>query len=209
MTSIMIADDHPIVVSGLETLLRKSGYEIATSVATGAAALRQLQEAQPDIILLDVQMPDRSGMDVLRILRGAGDERAVVLLTAGIDDRQAAEALQLRVNGLVLKDSPPDLLLRCLNEVREGRCWIDPDIADRVREMAAGGCLSPGPMETLSAREQAVVGLVVRGLRNREIASLLGIAEGTVKVHLHKVYEKLGVGSRTELVIYARDLAQS
>lgn len=209
MTSIMIADDHPIVVSGLETLLRKSGYEVVASVATGAAALARIPEAQPDIILLDVQMPDRNGMDVLRILRSAGDERHIILLTAGIDDRQAAEALQLGVNGLVLKDSPPDLLLRCLDEVREGRCWIDPDIADRVREVAESGSYAPGPMESLSTREQAVVGLVVRGLRNREIASLLGIAEGTVKVHLHKVYEKLGVGSRTELVIYARDLAQT
>lgn len=209
MTSIMIADDHPIVVSGLETLLRKSGYAIAASVATGTAALEKIQESQPDILILDVQMPDRNGMDVLRILRSAGDQRAVVLLTAGIDDRQAAEALRLQVNGLVLKDSPPDQLLHCLNEVAQGRSWIDPDIAERVREMAAGGCLAPGPMESLSTREQAVVGLVVRGLRNREIASLLGIAEGTVKVHLHKVYEKLGVGSRTELVIYARDLSGS
>lgn len=203
MTRIMIADDHPIIVSGLESLLSKSGYEVAATVASGAAVLDRLAEVEPDILILDVQMPDGNGMDVLRIVRSGGDERAVVLLTAGIEDRQAAEAGDLRVNGLVLKDSPPDQLLHCLEEVSQGRRWIDPDIAERMQERAGGA----NPIENLSAREQAVVGLVVQGLRNREIASMLGIAEGTVKVHLHKVYEKLGVGSRTELVIYARNLA--
>lgn len=203
----MIADDHPIVVSGLETLLVKSGYDVVASVACGETALDALSQSDPDILLLDIQMPGRNGMDVLRIMRRAGDDRPVILLTAGIDARQAAEALQLGVNGIVLKDSPPELLLRCLDEVRGGRRWIDPDITDRVRAMGGAGD-SAGPLDALSTREQAVVALVVKGLRNREIAALLGIAEGTVKVHLHKVYEKLGVGSRTELVIHARDYIQ-
>ena len=204
MTQIMIADDHPIVVSGLEMLLRKSGYDIAASVADGNAALEGLAGANPDILILDVQMPGRNGLDVLRALRAGGDERPVVLLTAAIDGRQIAEALDLRVQGLVLKDSPPDTLLRCLEEVRAGGRWIDPAMEERG--LAAGS--SGGGMDQLSARERAVVDHVVQGLRNRDIANLLGIAEGTVKVHLHKVYEKLGVSSRTELVIYARDLAQ-
>jgi two-component system nitrate/nitrite response regulator NarP len=203
MTQIMIADDHPIVVSGLEMLLRKSGYDIAASVADGNAALEGVAGADPDILILDVQMPGRNGLEVLRALRAEGDERPVVLLTAAIDGRQIAEALGLRVQGLVLKDSPPDTLLRCLEEVRAGGRWIDPAMEERG--LAAG---SGGGMHQLSARERAVVDHVVQGLRNRDIANLLGIAEGTVKVHLHKVYEKLGVGSRTELVIYARDLAQ-
>ncbi len=205
MTQIMIADDHPIVVSGLEMLLRKSGYDIAASVADGTAALEKLAAANPDILILDVQMPGHNGLDVLRTLRAQGDERPVVLLTAAIDGRQIAEALSLRVQGLVLKDSPPDTLLRCLEEVREGGRWIDPAMEERGLAFDSVG--SDG-MAQLSARERAVVDLVVQGLRNRDIANLLGIAEGTVKVHLHKVYEKLGVGSRTELVIYARDLAQ-
>lgn len=207
MTRVMIADDHPIVVSGLETLLGKSGYDVVASVSRGEVALHEMARVDPDIVLLDIQMPGRSGMDVLRSLRRSGDDRPVILLTAGIDDRQAAEALQLGVNGIVLKDSPPDLLLRCLDEVRGGSHWIDPNITDKVRDMAAAGS-SAGPLDALSTREQAVVALVVKGLRNREIAARLGIAEGTVKVHLHKVYEKLGVGSRTELVIHARDHMQ-
>lgn len=206
MTRIMIADDHPIIVSGLESLLSKSGYEVAATVASGAEALDKLAEVEPDILILDIQMPDGNGMDVLRIVRSGGDERAVVLLTAGIEDRQAAEAGDLGVNGLVLKDSPPDQLLHCLEEVSHGRRWIDPDIAGRMAHRVGR---EANAIENLSAREQAVVGLVMQGLRNREIATMLGIAEGTVKVHLHKVYEKLGVGSRTELVIYARNLVGS
>lgn len=207
MTRIMIADDHPIVVSGLETLLTKSGYTLTGHVCDGAAVLDGVAASDPDILILDIQMPGRNGLDILRSLRAAGDGRAVVLLTAAIDDRQAAEAVQLSANGLVLKESAPDLLLSCLEEVRRGGRWIDPAIGERALD-AAAGLVSDG-MGALSARERAVVALVVKGLRNREIANLLGIAEGTVKVHLHKVYEKLGVGSRTELVIYARDLAEA
>lgn len=209
MTRILLADDHPIILSGVEALLHGSAFEVAGKFSSGAALLARLADLGPDIIVLDMQMPPVSGLDVLRALRERGDNLPVILLTAAIDDRDAAEAVRLGVNGVVLKDTAPESLLLCLTAVGGGRRWIDQPVLQRMLDGPAsdrdGGEASA--LTTLSERERAVMDQVVRGLRNREIADLLGIAEGTVKVHLHKVYEKLGVGSRTELVILANELA--
>lgn len=207
MIRVLLADDHPIILSGVEALLRGSLFEVAGKFSDGAALLTQLSALNPDIVILDVQMSPFSGLDVLRTLRAQDDDLPVVLLTAAIDDRDAAEAMRLGVNGLVLKDTAPESLLRCLEEVSQGRRWIDQPVLQRMLD--GTDARSDGGQDRLAAlsqRERAVMDQVVQGLRNREIAATLGIAEGTVKVHLHKVYEKLGVGSRTELVILAQKI---
>lgn len=208
-TRIMIADDHPIILSGAEALLRNSAYQVVAKLADGEAALGAIETVDPDIVVIDVQMPGLSGIEVLRTLRGRGDERPVVLLTAGLDDGRAAEAFALGVNGIVLKDTAVDSLVQCLDAVRDGGRWIEQSVLQRALDTAPGGGDAQTPLGSLSPRERAVAGLVVQGMRNREIAAELGITEGTVKVHLHKAYEKLGVGSRTELVIFAKDLEGS
>lgn len=206
MTRILLADDHPIILSGVTALLDGSAFEVVEKFRNGAALLSQLLDLAPDIVVLDMQMLPVTGLDVLRTLRERGDLLPVVLLTAAIDDRDAAEAVRLGVNGLVLKDTAPESLLLCLTAVAEGRRWIDQPVLQRMLDSAGNRDAAVDPLSPLSERERAVMEQVVRGLRNREIAALLGIAEGTVKVHLHKVYEKLGVGSRTELVILANQL---
>lgn len=209
MTRVLIADDHPIILTGAEAMLRGTRFEVVAKLSNGAAVLAALDSQAPDILVLDVQMPERSGLDVLRTLRGRGDMRAVILLTAHIDAGAAAEAIALGVDGLVLKDTAPERLVDCLEAVEAGGRWIDPNL---VREAATGEAALSGPSQPLSAlspRERSVAELVVKGMRNREIASTLGITEGTVKVHLYRVYEKLGVGSRTELLIRAKGLAHN
>jgi two-component system nitrate/nitrite response regulator NarP len=146
-------------------------------------------------------------MDVLRELK-SGYRPKVVLLTAGIDDSSLMEAKALRVQGMVLKNSDPAYLLECLDRVRAGGTWIDPELRARIGELeeAFGDRGRPA----LSPRERELIRFVRRGLRNREIASELGVTEGTVKVYLHAVFEKLGVSSRTELAIRADEfLAES
>lgn len=207
MTRIVIVDDHPIILSGVAALLRDGAFDIVGTFTDGAEALERLDDLRPDILIVDLQMPRMSGLDVLRAARDRGDGISVVLLTAAIGDRDAAEAVRLGVNGLVLKDTAPELLLLCLSQVRDGRQWIDQPVLQRMLDLDAARELTPTPLATLSQRERAVMDGVVQGWRNREIAEALGIAEGTVKVHLHNVYEKLGVGSRTELVIFANGLA--
>jgi len=206
VTRLLIADDHPFVISGLCAVLADSEYVIAATATSGAAALEALPAARPDILLLDVRMAGQGGLDVLRTLRSRGDERPVVLLTASLDDSRLIEALRLNVDGIVLKDTAQDVLIRCLDEVSAGRRWIDHSLLHRALDIqTAGGGPQADPFGSLTVRERAIVGLVVQGLRNREIGSELGVAEGTVKAHLHRIYEKLGVSDRTDLVLRARD----
>lgn len=204
MTRILIADDHPIIVSGLKAVLDGTRYEVVAAVATGEEVIPAAERLDPDILLLDVSMPGWSGIDVLRALRAAGSKRPVVLLTAALDDQALIEAVRLGVEGIVLKEGAHQLLIPCLDAVREGRRWIQQDLLQRALDLQMRGGAAPDPLRGLSERERAIAGLVARGLRNRDIAERLGVNEGTVKVHLHRIYRKLGVGSRTELVLHIR-----
>ncbi len=207
LTRILLADDHPMIRTALEVLLRGTEFEIVGIAATGEAALREIERLAPDILLLDLQMPGGSGMDVLRQVRAgkaAPNQTAalrVVLLTAAIDDTSLLEAKSLNVQGIVLKNSDPAFLLDCLDRVRHDRTWIDPELAERSRQLARAP--DGRTREALSPRERQLIGFVRQGLRNRAIAEQLGVTEGTVKTYLHAMFEKLGVGSRTELAIRA------
>jgi two-component system nitrate/nitrite response regulator NarL len=204
MTRVLIADDHPIILSGAEAMLRGSAFEVVAKFSNGSEVLAAIDEIAPDIMILDVQMPSCTGLDVLRTLRRRGDERPIILLTAEIDQANMAEALALRVNGLILKERASESLMECLAAVSSGRQWIDESLLQQAREAPRGD--DKAPLASLSPRELSVAQLVIQGMRNREIAASLGITEGTVKVHLYRVYEKLGVSSRTELLIHASRL---
>jgi len=192
MKRLLLADDHPMIHTGLE---------IVGMTGTGDATLQAIDRLKPDVLLLDLQMPGGSGMDVLRSLRASGASLAVILLTAAIDDSSLLEAKALKVDGIVLKNSDPAFLLECLDSVRQGRAWIDRELAERARTASQG---TPAEMRVaLAPRELQVIGFVRKGLRNREIAERLGVKEGTVKAYLHAIFEKVGVSSRTELATRA------
>jgi two-component system nitrate/nitrite response regulator NarL len=205
MTRILLVDDHPIILSGVAALLRGTDFEPVGQVADGSEVAAALERLEVDMILLDLNLPVQSGMEVLRALRSAGDTRPIVFLTAEIDDTTMLEAWQLGLNGLVLKHAAPDLLLTCLEDVRGGGRWIDQTMLQRALNRALDSRRNEDGFAALSPREREIVDLVLTGQRNQEIAGALGITPGTVKVHLHRIYEKLGVGSRADLVIYARD----
>jgi two-component system nitrate/nitrite response regulator NarL len=154
-------------------------------------------------LLLDVSMPGLSGIELLRALRAAGDARPVVLLTAGLEDAALVEAIALGVNGIVLKEGAHNLLIPCLETVRGGERWIEQDLLGRADEIASGGGVPVDPLALLNPRERRIAELVVRGLRNREIGERIGTNEGNVKVYLHRIYRKLGISSRTEMVLHA------
>ena len=196
---LLLADDHPMIRAAIDVLLRGSGFELVGMAGTGEATLEAVERLRPDILLLDLQMPDGNGLDVLRRLKAAKSPVRIVMLTAGIDDSALLEAKALKVHGIVLKNSDPAFLLDCLESVRDGRSWFDPELAKRVRQLASGS----SRRIPLAPRERQLIGFVRTGLRNREIASELGVTEGTVKVYLHAIFEKLGVGNRTELAIRA------
>jgi two-component system nitrate/nitrite response regulator NarL len=200
MTRLIIADDHPIILSGLEALLRDSGFEIVGAMNDGPAALAAARRDPPDILLLDVRMPTLGGVEVLRLLKADGSSVATVLLTASLEDASLLEAMRLGVRGIVLKEAAHTRLIECLETVARGGTWIDASILSRWREAAAHG-FTRGPLDGLAPRERQLAQMVARGMRNREIGDALGISEGSVKVFLHRIYRKLGVGSRTELAL--------
>jgi two-component system nitrate/nitrite response regulator NarP len=203
MTKVLLADDDPLTREGIKLLLSTSAYQVVGEAENGAEALALVPTARPDLLLLDFDMPERSGFEVLRTLRERGDKRPVVLLTGRIPDERVYQALQAGLNGLVIKAMAMRQLLTCLDSVVAGRRWIDHNILQRAMDFSlnaqVGG--NAGPLAALSQRERSVADLVVRGLKNRDIASELGIGEGTVKVHLHNIFEKLGVATRTELAL--------
>jgi two-component system nitrate/nitrite response regulator NarP len=189
-----------MIQAAVEAMLRGSQYELAGKAGTGAEAIQAIQDTDPEIVVLDVQMPDGTGLDVLRAMRAGGDNRRVILLTASIDEAGFSESLKLKVDGVLLKTSDPALLLDCLDSVRAGDEWIDPHLNAEAARAA-----TPQSRSVLSPRETDLVKLVRQGMRNRDIAENLGITEGTVKVYLHSVFEKTGVANRTELAIRASE----
>jgi len=203
MIRVLIADDHPFILSGLQAILRDTRYNIVGAEADGAAVLDALPRTRPDLLILDVNMPGRSGIDVLRALRGRNDTRPVILLTASLEDDRLLEALELGVQGLVLKENATHLLLRCLDEVSAGGRWIEHSILQRGMDLklSGGGDGDKMSLDRLTPRERSIAELVAQGRRNREIAAELGVTEGTVKAYLHKIYEKTGVSNRTELAV--------
>jgi two-component system, NarL family, nitrate/nitrite response regulator NarL len=198
---ILLADDHPMISTAIEALLRGTQFEIVGMASTGAQALAKLEELDPDILLLDLQMPGGTGMDVLRQIRSKGSRIKIVLLTAAIDDASLLEAKSLRVQGMVLKNADPAYLLECLERVGRGGRWIDPELTQRSKRLAE--TLGESDIPALTPRERQLISLVRKGMRNREIADQIGVTEGTIKVYMHAIFEKVGVSTRTELAIRA------
>ena len=208
MSRILLADDHPMIRTAIEVLLRDTAHEVVGTATTTHEALDKLDAAVPDILMLDLAMPDEGGMSVVRKLKSAGSPQKVVILTAAIDDATLMEARTLGVRGMVLKSSDPAFLIECLDKVQSGGTWVDPELTARIQELSEsfGDVRRPA----LAPRERQLIRFVRQGLRNKEIANELGVTEGTVKVYLHGIFEKLGVSTRTELAVRADEfLAES
>ena len=202
--TVLIADDHPIVLEGLVALLHGSEHVVVARCTRGAEVMEALQQVEPDILVLDLNMPAPNALEIARTLNAGGHPTRVVLLTSDLTDENIAEAMQLGITGIVLKETAPQQLLNCLDTVAAGRQWFDPEIARRA--MTAGWQAPPRrARDLLTRRELDVARLVARGLRNKEVARELTITEGTVKMYLHNVYDKLEIASRVELANIARE----
>ncbi len=205
--TVILADDHPIVLDGLAQLFRlEEGLEVVARCRDGEETLRAVLELTPDVLVLDVRMPRMDGLEVLQAMSRQGIETQVVVLTAGIEDEQLLEAIRAGARGVVLKDMAPQLLVDAVRAVLAGGQWLERGLGGRALTRLLQR--ERGLVEIsrrLTPRELEILRMVARGLRNRAIAEQLFITEGTVKVHLHNIYEKLGVDGRVELTLYAQE----
>jgi DNA-binding NarL/FixJ family response regulator len=203
---VVLVDDHPIVLQGLQQLFeRQPDFTVVAACPGADSALQAVRAHRPDVLILDLRMPGKSGLDLLRAVNDEKLDCYSVLLTATIRDEEVVEATKLGVTGLVLKESSPETLLKCVRRVNRGERWIDQETITRAFQAVAGREEAEREVsKTLTPREIEIVKMMAEGLRNRAIGDRLGISEGTVKVHLHNVYEKLGLDGRLELVLYAK-----
>jgi DNA-binding NarL/FixJ family response regulator len=198
----MLVDDHRLVRDGLTTLLAAAeDIEVVGAAADGSAVVDLARACRPDVVLMDLSMPDVDGVSATRQLLAAQPAVRVVALTSFTDDRQVAAALEAGAVGYLLKDSAPDALFDAVRAAYAGHAPIDPRVA---------GALLPGRKpaggdDALSAREIEVLQLVAQGLANKQIARTLGISEHTVKVHVGNVFRRIGVNDRTSAAMWARD----
>ncbi len=196
--TVTIADDHPLVLRGLEGLIATSAlFDVVGTASDGDSALALIRKKRPDLAILDVHMPRRTGLDVLRGLQNSTTGTRFILLTATLADEDLLDAIALGADGIVLKDVAPESLLDCLQQVARGGRWLAPNLLQRSLERSSASWLSPG--NKLTAREFEIVTLVTEGISNKAIGLRLGVSEGTVKTHLHNIFEKLAVPNRTAL----------
>lgn len=203
---VILADDHAIFLAGLVRLLEDDpDFTVVATATRSDEALRLISESRPDMVLLDVEMPPTSGLAVARAVKQDHPAARVILLTARLTDDQAVEALQLGVEGVVLKSMAPHQLLQCMKKVHAGGTWIESESTARALSRLRQRSDSDRAIgENLTAREIEVLRVAATGAPNREIARRLFISEGTVKMHLHSIYEKLSLSGRVDLMAYAR-----
>jgi DNA-binding NarL/FixJ family response regulator len=205
--TLVIADDHPLILDALENLFRlEKDFKVVARCLNGDETLQSVRRHKPDILVLDIQMPAKDGLVVLREMRKEHLPTRVVILTATLSDEGLAEAVRLGVRGLVLKELAPKLLVQCIRKVHAGELWLEKrSVSIALEKLLQRETAKNEATQVLSPREIEIIRQVAAGLRNVEIGKKLFISEGTVKIHLHNIYQKLGLDSRTKLTRYAQE----
>jgi len=205
---VLIADDHPVVRIGLRNMLQADAHiKVIAEAKDGVEALHMVRTLRPDILLLDLAMPKMPGLEALRELTTDNADTRTIVLTGQIDKRQILEALQLGARGVVLKDAAIAHLSACIRAVMQGQYWLEgrpvQNLVQVLRDLTAQTAPPPRKTFGLTARELEVVTLITEGSTNKHIAETFGISEETVKRHLTNIFNKIGVGNRLELALFA------
>ena len=217
VTRVMLADDHPLFREGVASLLGRSGDAVLVGeAATGEEAVRLADELMPDIVLMDLKMPGMGGTEATQRIVGRNPHIGVIVLTMFEDDESVFAALKAGARGYVLKDADRGMLLEAIRAVARGEALLGPSVARRVLEQFAqvspqvpesppsAPSVGAESFEELTPRELEVLGLIARGLRNREIAGRLVISERTVGNHISNIFAKLQVADRAQAIVRAR-----
>ncbi|NIP74104.1 MAG: response regulator [Gammaproteobacteria bacterium] len=211
---VLLIDDHALFRVGLEGLLERRDIDVAASVPTGEEGMKLVRELEPDVILLDMRLPEQNGIQVLRRMREEGIDTPIVMLTTSDEERDLIESLRNGAQGYLLKDMDPDELVQALQEVTAGRTVVAPELSAVLAKVVQHGDVKSAaqvsPFSTLTPREQEILCHLAEGQSNKVIAKRLGISDGTVKLHVKAILRKLGVHSRVEAAVIAveQDLCQ-
>jgi two-component system, NarL family, response regulator LiaR len=205
MTSVLLVDDHAVVREGLRTFLElQDGIEVIGEAEDGNAAIAEARRLDPDVILMDLVMPELDGVGAMRALRAQAPRSRVIVLTSFLDDERLLPAIQAGAAGYLLKNAQPAELARAIHAAQRGETIIDPTAAARLVQAIAENTnrviVEP---ERLTRREREVLGLIASGHSNKRIAFELGISEKTVKTHVGHLFAKLGVTDRTQAALLA------
>jgi NarL family two-component system response regulator LiaR len=201
---VLIADDHPIVREGLEVVLASEpDMEMVGQATNGDEAERLAQETQPDVIIMDLQMPVKDGLTAIKEINQAGLDAQILVLTSFPDDDKVFAAIKTGAMGFLLKDSPPEALLDAIRTVHRGETALHPTIATKLIEEIKHPSALPPSAEPLTARELDVLRCLAQGLTNREIALELSISVRTVSNHVRSILDKLHLANRTQAALYA------
>ena len=202
----MVIDDHTLFRIGLSELLERRGIEVCAAVGDGEEGCRLAAEIEPDVILLDLRMPELDGLSVLKRLAALDLDCAVVMLTTSSDERDLVTSLRSGARGYLLKDMEPEQLVDALTAVVDGETVVAPEMTSVLAKVVKGGAVEssqPGRFSSLTPREFEILRHLAEGQSNKEIARDLGITDGTVKLHVRSILRKLQVRSRVEAAVIA------
>jgi DNA-binding NarL/FixJ family response regulator len=201
---VVLGDDHTLVRQGIRRAVEQSeGLEVVGEAATGTDIVRLVKETEPDVVILDIRMPEMDGIEAARNITGDRPETAIVILTAYDDRHYVVEAVRAGAKGYVLKTRDAEHLLRTVRLVAEGNMVIDPELVVAVADELTAAKENERGAETLTDRELEILQLLAFGFTNKEIGGRLFISPDTVKTHLEHIYQKLGASDRTAAVAEA------
>ncbi len=203
---VLVIDDHTLFREGLEGLLVRRGIEVVGSLGDGKEGLRLAHALKPDVVLLDMRMPEINGLSILRQLQQDEFKAPVVILTMSSDERDLVEALRNGARGYLLKDMEPDDLVLALREIVAGKNVVAPNLTHVLARVVQGDTPpepESSPIDDLTPRETEILSLLAEGQSNKVIARNLGISDGTVKLHVKAILRKLGIHSRVEAAVIA------
>ena len=201
---ILVVDDHPVLRDGLVAILStQAGFEVVGEAETGREAVLLAAELQPDIVMMDLEMPEMDGVEALKQMRDRDPDVHVIVFTAYDTDDRIVAALQAGAQGYLLKGAPRDQVFEAIRVVNAGDSLLQPVVASKLLTRMRRSADDPSTAGSVTPREMEVIRLLARGFQNKEIAAELGIAQRTAKFHVGSILAKLGAGNRTEAVTIA------